>query len=140
MIASDVLVALPDRPRAGTVLFSNRLSEFHEVNQSEDQFEIVIASTLESGQASVEQIMNRLCHSGFDDRELLGIRLSLDEAVTNAIIHGNELSPRKFVRINFLLNRTGVRVEVEDQGNGFRPEDVPDPTIKEISSVPAAAA
>jgi serine/threonine-protein kinase RsbW len=101
------------------------------VNLRDDQFEVVIPSAFEAGQAIVERILGSVSHAGFGDRDLFGIRLSLDEAVTNAIKHGNKLSPEKTVRIDFRLDQRGVRIEIEDQGSGFRPDDVPDPTTDE---------
>ena len=94
-------------------------------------FDVVISSDYESGQAIVERIMNAVADCGFSTRDTFGIRLSVDEAVINAIKHGNQFSPDKTVRIDFRSSEQGVRIEIEDQGPGFRPEDVPDPTADE---------
>ena len=94
-------------------------------------FEVVIPSDYESGQAIVERIMSAVAQCGFSTRDTFGLRLSVDEAVINAIKHGNQFHPDKTVRVDFLSNETGVRIEIEDQGPGFRPEDVPDPTADE---------
>lgn len=96
-----------------------------------DRFEVVIPSDYEAGQAVVERVISSLDRAGFGTRDVFGIRLSVDEAVTNAIKHGNKLSPDKTVRIHFQLSELGVRIEIEDQGPGFRPGDVPDPTAEE---------
>lgn len=101
------------------------------MNSKDDRFEVVIPSDYEAGQAVVERVISSLGESGFAARDVFGIRLSVDEAVTNAIKHGNKLSPDKTVRIDFQLSDKGVRIEIEDQGAGFRPEDVPDPTADE---------
>ena len=96
-----------------------------------DQFEVMIPSDFESGQQVVERIVESVSRAGIEGRDLFGIRLSVDEAVTNAIKHGNKQSPDKSVRVAFLLNEQIVRIEIEDQGGGFAPEDVPDPTAPE---------
>ena len=101
-----------------------------------DQFEVEIPSDYESGQAVVERIMAEVGQAGFSSRDEFGIRLSVDEAVTNAIKHGNKLSPDKTVRIDFQRTADGVRIEIEDQGLGFRPEDVPDCTKDENLECP----
>ncbi len=101
-----------------------------------DQFEVVIQSDYESGQAVVERIMAEVAQAGFSSRDEFGIRLSVDEAVTNAIKHGNKLSPEKTVRIDFQRTPDGVRIEIEDQGAGFRPEEVPDCTKDENLEIP----
>ena len=96
-----------------------------------DQFEVIIPSDFESGQKVVERIVDSVSRAGIEGRDLFGIRLSVDEAVTNAIKHGNKQSPDKSVRVAFLLNEQIVRIEIEDQGGGFAPDDVPDPTAPE---------
>lgn len=101
------------------------------MNSHNDRFEVVIPSDYEAGQSVVERVISSLDQAGFAPRDVFGIRLSLDEAVTNAIKHGNKLSPDKTVRIDFQLNAQGVRIEIEDQGPGFCPADVPDPTAEE---------
>lgn len=101
-----------------------------------DQFEVVIQSDYESGQSIVERIMEEVGQAGFSTRDQFGIRLSVDEAVTNAIKHGNRLSPDKKVRIDFKRSDAGVRIEIEDEGDGFRPEDVPDCTADENLDCP----
>lgn len=96
--------------------------------QNSDQFEVVIQSDYESGQSIVERIMEVVSQTGFSTRDQFGIRLAVDEAVTNAIKHGNQLSPK--VRIDFRKAMPGC-IEIEDEGDGFRPEDVPDCTADE---------
>ena len=54
--------------------------------------------------------------------------LSLEEAITNAIKHGNRSSPDKKVTISAVVSDEKLRVEVQDEGEGFDPDDVPDPT------------
>ena len=57
------------------------------------------------------------------------ILISLTEAVNNAIIHGNNKDESKCVEIN-CCKQTGhsIAISVSDQGAGFDPECVPDPT------------
>ena len=80
--------------------------------------------------------MEEVSQAGFSTRDQFGIRLSVDEAVTNAIKHGNRLSPDKKVRIEFRRSEAGVRIEIEDEGDGFRPQDVPDCTLDENLDCP----
>ena len=101
------------------------------MDHSEDRFEVVIPSAYDLGQQVVQRIVDKATQAGFGGRDLFGIRLSVDEAVTNAIKHGNKLSPDKTVRIDFRLDQRAVRIEIEDQGSGFRPEEVPDPLAEE---------
>lgn len=59
------------------------------------------------------------------------IMVSTLEAVNNAIIHGNKLDENKFVEIEIKLLKTRLKVKVTDQGPGFNPGSIPDPTKPE---------
>ncbi|MCU0471790.1 MAG: ATP-binding protein [Bacteroidales bacterium] len=59
------------------------------------------------------------------------ILVSTLEAVNNAIIHGNKSDSRKFVEIEIIIKGNLLQVKVTDEGSGFRPERVPDPTFPE---------
>jgi serine/threonine-protein kinase RsbW len=57
--------------------------------------------------------------------------ISLTEAVTNAITHGNHYDENKVVQINLQKKSDTIAIRVSDQGCGFDPESVPDPTCDE---------
>ncbi len=59
------------------------------------------------------------------------ILVSTLEAVNNAILHGNNGDPAKYVNIaiNFADNR--LKITVRDEGTGFSPGEIPDPTVPE---------
>ena len=59
------------------------------------------------------------------------ILVSTLEAVNNAILHGNHSNPEKLVDIAFRFAKNNLTVKVTDEGYGFRPEEIPDPTIPE---------
>lgn len=57
--------------------------------------------------------------------------ISLTEAVTNAITHGNHYDENKVVQINLQKKSDTIAIRVSDQGCGFDPKSVPDPTCDE---------
>jgi serine/threonine-protein kinase RsbW len=57
--------------------------------------------------------------------------ISLTEAVNNAICHGNKYDEKKYVDIALQEKAKGVAIRVSDEGPGFNPVDLPDPTTKE---------
>lgn len=59
------------------------------------------------------------------------ILVSAMEAVNNAIIHGNKSNADKIVNIEILFKNEELVIKVTDQGPGFRPDKVPDPTTPE---------
>lgn len=78
----------------------------------------------------IEPYVNRIVEDFKINEEIYGnILISLTEAVNNAIYHGNKEDVSKTVRIK-LANFTNKQIafEVSDDGNGFNPNDLPDPT------------
>lgn len=59
------------------------------------------------------------------------ILISLTEAVNNAIIHGNKYDETKNVHIDYIEASHGMTFCVTDEGLGFNPGRVPDPTCEE---------
>jgi serine/threonine-protein kinase RsbW len=96
-----------------------------------DEFKVRIPSSTTEGQKVQERIISRLEAIGFPARGIFGVRLALEEALVNAIKHGNGLDPNKHVSVVCQISQEKVRVIIEDEGAGFRLQDVPDPTDDE---------
>jgi len=67
----------------------------------------------------------------FDEEKYADILISLTEAVNNAIIHGNKNDESKNVQILVTEQPNGVSFCVRDEGRGFNPNGVKDPTCAE---------
>jgi serine/threonine-protein kinase RsbW len=76
----------------------------------------------------VEQLVNRYNLS--PDKQC-NILISLTEAVTNAIVHGNCKEENKTVRVKSRKDRDCIAVRVTDEGAGFDYDSIPDPTSPE---------
>jgi len=96
-----------------------------------EAFEVLIPSDTSAGQLVQERIIGALEGLNYSDRDVFGVRLALEEALVNAIKHGNQMDPDKVVRINCQIEPDRVRIEIEDQGEGFQLSEVPDPTADE---------
>lgn len=99
--------------------------------RSIEEHQTSIPSDTAAGQQLQEEIISRLEQLEFPTRDLFGIRLALEEALVNAIKHGNRFDPNKRVKVLYRLSRETIRIEIEDEGEGFNPADVPDPTEDE---------
>ncbi len=64
---------------------------------------------------------------GFEEDTAHWIGMSVRESVTNAIQHGNKLDQSKKVDIRFEVAPDQLEISVQDQGNGFRVDDLPNP-------------
>jgi serine/threonine-protein kinase RsbW len=98
--------------------------------------QIVIHSNLTDAWNVQQQIMDEVKAAGFSDNAQFAIRLALDEALNNAISHGNQKVPDKTVTVDYRITDDEVRIHVTDQGTGFEPEQVPDPTLDEFLERP----
>ena len=101
------------------------------IDNPHSKHEVTIPSDTAAGQAVQERIIRRLEELEYGEHDLFGIRLAIEEALVNAIKHGNRLDPAKMVRIVWRIDSTRVRIEIEDEGTGFDPGEVPDPTADE---------
>ncbi len=68
---------------------------------------------------------------GFDSDSAHWMSVAIRESVTNAVRHGNKLDPTKRVIVCFEYRAPEFTVIVEDEGEGFSPEKVPDPLAEE---------
>lgn len=65
--------------------------------------------------------------SNFDDDKKNDVLLVLNEAVMNAIVHGNQKDPEKHVIVRAFLNGQRMTFKIRDEGEGFDPSTLPDP-------------
>ena len=69
--------------------------------------------------------------AGFVEDDRYWLTIAVREAITNAVKHGNKMDPAKKVHVSFQLNEGDLIVRVEDQGEGFAVDSVPDPRLPE---------
>jgi len=81
---------------------------------------------------TVEEFVNYFAiELGIKKDKLPGLLLSVTEATTNAIIHANKSNKDKKVQIDVKVEGKQLIIAVKDEGTGFDPHDVPDPTAPE---------
>ncbi len=96
------------------------------------EFVLELPSDLRLIEAAVAYLVNRLREFDFAGSRLtLNFRVGMAEALANAMIYGNGSDPDKRVRVAVDVDPARVVVEVRDQGSGFDPSHVPDPTLPE---------
>lgn len=79
----------------------------------------------------LDQVEAAMIESGYPPRTCWEVRLVLEEAIVNGLKHGNGGDPSKEVRVRYLVRAEAVFAEVEDEGPGFDPSEVADPTDPE---------
>lgn len=93
--------------------------------------ELTIPSDLGEARRVQELIEVALQASSYTEHDIFSIKLALEEALVNAIKHGNQMDPDKRVLVVFHVTRERFDIRITDEGVGFNPEDVPDPTAIE---------
>jgi len=76
------------------------------------------------------EILEKLKALDYNSDEIFGIHLSLEEALINAVKHGNANQPDKKVMVEYSATDQKFEITIEDQGPGFVPVEVPDPREK----------
>jgi serine/threonine-protein kinase RsbW len=90
-----------------------------------------IGSDYEQGRDVQTKVVEAIERSGFHEQPLFAIKLALEEALINAIKHGNKLDPAKKVQVEAKIDQKRVEISIEDEGPGFERAGVPDPTADE---------
>jgi len=88
---------------------------------------VVVASTPSAVVDVFNQIQPGLQANNYSEEDIFAIHLSLEEAFTNAVKHGNKMEPSKAVKVDFSIEPDKVEICMTDEGDGFDPEVIPDP-------------
>ena len=95
----------------------------------ERQLLFELPNDLQCIEETVEFVVSRCSTCEEVGRKLrLNFRVSLIEALSNAMIYGNGHDPSKRVRVEVFLYEGSLTAQVTDEGAGFDPDRVPDPT------------
>jgi serine/threonine-protein kinase RsbW len=92
--------------------------------------EFVIPSDLQAARR-VQEAIEDVVRTAFTEHDAFAVKMAVEEALVNAIKHGNQMDPEKSVRVRYALGPERFDVRITDEGPGFNPDDVPDPTAPE---------
>lgn len=95
------------------------------------QEEFSIPSTVEKIYPVEQQILSFARSLGYCDDDCFCLRLAMDEAMVNAIIHGNNYDREKTVTVRADCSHHSIAVTVLDEGDGYDINSLNDPTTQE---------
>jgi serine/threonine-protein kinase RsbW len=84
-----------------------------------------------------DDLLEQLGAHGWPPSDIFAIHLAAEEALVNAIVHGNQLDPAKRVHVACEVSPERAWLEITDEGPGFDPASVPDCTLEERLDVPS---
>jgi serine/threonine-protein kinase RsbW len=116
-----------ERKRSGDGLLEGRGT----LAQPQTDNRLVLHSRFGEVARAQDTILDAVRERDYTDAQIFAIKLSLEEALTNAIKHGNRLDPSKTVEVAYRITSDQVWIQICDEGGGFRPDGVPDPTLDE---------
>ena len=91
------------------------------------RFEDSLRSEPERASLLVRQVVAQLKDCGWQEHDVFAVHMALEEALMNAIKHGNCGDVTKLVKIVMQIRDDRFYARIQDQGQGFDPSDVPDP-------------
>jgi serine/threonine-protein kinase RsbW len=96
-----------------------------------------VPTDLEVVEEAVDLVARHCLASGIPPRAArFRLRVALCEALSNAIVYGNRMDPAKRVDVTVVVTDTTVSVQVRDEGDGFDPDGIPDPTSPDRLEMP----
>jgi serine/threonine-protein kinase RsbW len=90
-----------------------------------------MASRFENIEVAERTLLDLCRRAGCKADEEYWLMTALREALANAVRHGNRQNPDQVVRVFFTIEDSTATIRVEDEGDGFDPAEVPDPTTPE---------
>ncbi len=99
-------------------------------------YDRVIASDTKAARQVLDEMLAQLEAQHWQQRDIFAVHLATEEALVNAICHGNESDVAKNVHVVCRLSGDRIRIEIGDEGGGFDPAALPDPTEGDQLHVP----
>jgi len=93
--------------------------------------QLVLASRFENIEVAERAFRDLCTEAGCDGDEIYWVVTALREALANAVRHGNRLEPTRKVLVEYSVDGCQVTIRVDDEGEGFDPTSIPDPTNPE---------
>lgn len=96
-----------------------------------NQVKIQIPSIIDNIRVVESFIDNSKEKFNIEDDIYGNIMVAVTESVNNAIRHGNKFDKEKNVYLSLYVEDNKLRFQIEDEGTGFNPEQLEDPTAPE---------
>lgn len=87
--------------------------------------------------ACAQQVIDAIESHGYEQAQSFSIRLALEEALSNAWQHGHRGRETPTIDVQWRIDPNLIEIDVRDQGAGFDPDTVPDPTAQENIEIPS---
>lgn len=98
--------------------------------------ETTIPSDASIGSELVNGLLEAMGERGWSPTELFRVQLAYEEAIVNAIRHGNRFAEDKTVDVMMSCDEEEIVIQITDMGSGFDPKSIPDPRDEDRLEIP----
>lgn len=91
-------------------------------------YDNTIPSDLDIAHAIIEELMQAMSTANWPGGDMFRVQMAIEEAIVNAIEHGNKRDISKKVRVIFRVEDQSAYMQITDEGEGFDHRNVADPT------------
>ena len=106
-------------------------------DQQPDYQKRIVQGTREAFDAIQHEIITAMEDAGYVDDDLFAIRISLEEGLANALLHGHQGDDEQEIEVLWFCDTQFIQCVIIDQGRGYDPESIPDPTADENLTLPS---
>ena len=97
----------------------------------------VVKGTREAFDEIQENVLTRMDAVGYSETDMFSVRVALEEALANALLHGHQGDESCDIEVQWKVDNKSVEITITDQGRGYDPDMVPDPTADENLTLPS---
>jgi serine/threonine-protein kinase RsbW len=96
-----------------------------------------VKGTREAFDEIQDNVLARMIDFQYTETDLFSVRVAIEEALANALLHGHQGDKGLEIEVSWKVDGTSVEISVKDQGRGYDPNMVPDPTADENLTLPS---
>ena len=89
-----------------------------------------------AGTPVIDQVLYQMKLLNWPEKDMFNVQLAFEEAITNAVMHGNRSDPQKNIYLKCDVQKDEVVLSIRDEGCGFNPDVLPDPRHPDSLLVP----
>ena len=97
----------------------------------------IVMGTREAFDEIQDNVLARMMDFQYTETDLFSVRVAIEEALANALLHGHQGDKSLEIEVSWKVDGTSVEISVKDQGRGYNPDMVPDPTADENLTLPS---
>jgi len=106
-------------------------SEHSELNKR------IVQGTRDSFDEIQDTILGTMREKGYSEHDIFSVRIAFEESLANALLHGHQGDDLRGIEVSWKIEDQAVEITVTDEGRGYDPNAIPDPTAEENLKIPS---